>query len=124
MQTHSAPHPSAALGSQSQQDLLHEIKPSKIPSHIAIIMDGNGRWAKQRHLPRIFGHRAGISSVRDVVRACGELGIAVLTLYAFSSENWARPNTEIRALMRLLEEYLERELPELQKNHVQLRDIG
>src|SRR5262249_28654936 len=95
-----------------------------VPKHIAIIMDGNGRWAKQRHLPRVFGHRAGIASVREVVRACGQLGVQALTLYAFSAENWARPHTEVKALMRLLEEYLQRELPELQKNRVQLRAIG
>jgi undecaprenyl diphosphate synthase len=103
---------------------LQQLNRSKIPQHIAIIMDGNGRWARQRHLPRIFGHRAGIRSVREVVRACGELGVRVLTLYAFSSENWARPDTEVRALMRLLEEYLQRELPELQKNNVRLRAMG
>ena len=110
--------------SKSEQHLLHQIQPSKLPRHIAIIMDGNGRWAKQRHLPRVFGHRAGISSVRETVRACAQLGIKVLTLYAFSAENWARPNTEVQALMRLLEEYLQRELPELQKNNVRLRAIG
>lgn len=105
-------------------DLLRQIDRTKMPGHIAIIMDGNGRWAQQRHLPRVFGHRAGITSVREVVRACGELGVSVLTLYAFSCENWARPNTEIRALMRLLKEYLQREFPELQRNQVQLRAIG
>jgi len=97
---------------------------TRIPRHIAIIMDGNGRWAKQRHLPRVFGHRAGIGSVRNVVRACGELGVSALTLYAFSAENWSRPAREIQALMRLLEEYLARELAELQKNDVRLRAIG
>lgn len=108
----------------SEQDLLGQINLTKVPKHIAIIMDGNGRWARQRHLPRVFGHRAGISSVREVVRACGELGIQALTLYAFSAENWARPEAEVKALMRLLEDYLGRELPELQKNKVQLRAIG
>jgi len=112
------------VGPKAEQDLLRQINRSKIPRHIAIIMDGNGRWAKQRHLPRIFGHRAGITSVRDIVRACGALGVKVLTLYAFSAENWARPDTEVKALMRLLEDYLQRELPELQKNHVRLRAIG
>src|SRR5258706_13904699 len=109
---------------RSENDLLAGLSRSKVPKHIAIIMDGNGRWAKQRHLPRVFGHRAGISSVREAVRACGELGVKVLTLYAFSAENWSRPNAEVRALMRLLEEYLQRELPELQKNRIQLRAIG
>ncbi len=112
--------PSAA----SEQAILRELDAHKIPRHIAIIMDGNGRWAKQRHMPRIFGHRAGITSVREAVRACGELGVKVLTLYAFSSENWIRPSTEVQALMRLLEDYLQRELPELQTNNVQLRAIG
>jgi undecaprenyl diphosphate synthase len=108
----------------AEQDLRQQINPTKLPQHIAIIMDGNGRWAKQRHLPRVFGHRAGITSVREAVRACGDLGVKALTLYAFSAENWSRPNTEVSALMRLLEEYLQRELPELQKNKVQLRAIG
>ena len=87
-------------------------------------MDGNGRWAKSRHLPRIFGHRSGISSVREIVRASSDLGVQWLTLYAFSAENWARPGAEVRALMRLLQEYIVRELPELQKHHVRLRAIG
>ncbi|MFA5975610.1 MAG: isoprenyl transferase [Elusimicrobiota bacterium] len=109
---------------KQSEKVIAPIDQTRLPRHIAIIMDGNGRWARQRHLPRIFGHRAGIASVRDIVRACGELGVGFLTLYAFSSENWTRPNTEISALMRLLEEYLEKELPELQKNNVCLRAIG
>jgi undecaprenyl diphosphate synthase len=96
----------------------------KLPRHIAIIMDGNGRWAKQRGLPRLEGHRAGAESVRAIVRACGELGIEYLTLYAFSVENWNRPRTEVSALMRLLEFYLKQEIPELQKNNVRLAAIG
>ena len=100
------------------------IDKTRIPAHIAVIMDGNGRWAKSRHLPRIFGHRAGISSVREIVKACGELGVKFLTLYAFSAENWTRPSTEVQALMRLLQEYIARELPDLQKNQVRLRAIG
>src|ERR1041385_5125359 len=112
------------VAGRAHQDLRQEINPSKLPQHIAVIMDGNGRWARQRHLPRVFGHRAGITSVREIVRACGELGVKALTLYAFSAENWSRPNTEVQALMRLLEDYLQRELPELQKNKVQLRAIG
>lgn len=103
---------------------LAQIDLARLPRHIAIIMDGNGRWARLRHLPRVFGHRAGITSVRDIVRACGEMGVGFLTLYAFSAENWSRPDREVSALMRLLEEYLERELPELQKNNVRLRAIG
>src|SRR5438067_403893 len=114
----------SARSHDTEQDLLKQIQPDKLPRHIAVIMDGNGRWAKQRHLPRVFGHRAGITSVREIVRACGELGVKALTLYAFSAENWSRPSTEVQALMRLLQDYLQRELPELQKNHVQLRAIG
>ena len=87
-------------------------------------MDGNGRWAKQRGLPRIEGHRRGAESVRAIVRACGELGIEYLTLYAFSSENWKRPKAEVTALMRLLEFYLKREIAELNKNNVRLAAIG
>ena len=95
-----------------------------IPRHIAIIMDGNGRWAKQRGKPRIDGHRAGAESVRAIVRACGELGIEYLTVYAFSSENWSRPKMEVTALMHLLEFYLKQEIPELDKNNVRLAAIG
>ena len=97
---------------------------TRLPVHVAVIMDGNGRWAKSRHLPRIFGHRCGINSVREVVKACGDLGVRYLTLYAFSAENWARPGAEVQALMHLLQEYIVRELPDLQKNHVRLRAIG
>jgi undecaprenyl diphosphate synthase len=95
-----------------------------IPRHVAIIMDGNGRWAQQRKLSRIEGHRAGAESVRAIVRACGELGIKYLTLYAFSSENWKRPKLEVSALMHLLEFYLKQEIPELDKNNVRLAAIG
>src|SRR6266436_10129137 len=98
--------------------------PKKIPRHVAIIMDGNGRWAQQRKLPRIEGHRAGAESVRQIVRACGELGIEYLTLYAFSVENWNRPKVEVTALMHLLEFYLQQEIPELDKNNVRLAAIG
>ena len=97
---------------------------TNVPRHVAIIMDGNGRWAKQRGLPRIEGHRAGAESVRAIVRACGELGIKYLTLYAFSVENWNRPKPEVSALMRLLEFYLRQEIPELNKNNVRLAAIG
>src|SRR3954470_5613079 len=106
------------LASRSETPMLPTLDKAKIPAHIAVIMDGNGRWAQRRRLPRVFGHRAGIASVRDIVRACGELGISILTLYAFSSENWSRPTAEVQALMRLLQEFLQRELPELQKNNV------
>jgi len=102
--------------------MTHSLK--NFPRHVAIIMDGNGRWAQQRKLPRIEGHRAGAESVRQIVRACGELGIDYLTLYAFSVENWDRPKAEVTALMRLLEFYLKQEIPELDKNNVRLAAIG
>jgi undecaprenyl diphosphate synthase len=95
-----------------------------IPRHVAIIMDGNGRWAKERGLPRIEGHRAGAESVREIVRVAGELGVEYLTLYAFSIENWNRPKAEVTALMHLLEFYLRQEIPELDKNNVRLAAIG
>jgi undecaprenyl diphosphate synthase len=95
-----------------------------IPVHVAIIMDGNGRWAKARDLSRIRGHEEGIRSVRAIVEACGELGVEVLTLYTFSKENWRRPKTEISALWRLLIQTVKREVPELKKNNVRLNVIG
>jgi undecaprenyl diphosphate synthase len=96
----------------------------KLPVHAAIIMDGNGRWAKKRNLPRIEGHRAGIRTVREIVEAAGSLGLGYITLYTFSSENWNRPPGEVRGLMNLLAETLERELPDLNRNQVRLRTIG
>ncbi len=109
----------------SEEELLSQIKAKdNIPSHIAIIMDGNGRWAKERSQPRIFGHRAGMQSVRNVVEAAREVGIEVLTLYAFSTENWKRPKQEIDFLMRLLVEYLRKEVRELDANNVRLTTIG
>ncbi|MDI1287472.1 MAG: isoprenyl transferase [Reyranella sp.] len=98
--------------------------PSPGPNHVAIIMDGNGRWAKARGLPRVAGHRRGADAVRRVVRGAGELGIPVLTLFAFSTENWARPADEVSDLMGLLRHYLRNELEELRKNGVRLRVIG
>jgi len=95
-----------------------------LPRHVAIIMDGNGRWARQRHLPRIEGHRAGAESARVIIRAAGELGIKYLTLYAFSVENWNRPKEEVDALMKYLVHYLKTETSELNKNNVQLAVIG
>jgi undecaprenyl diphosphate synthase len=89
-----------------------------------MIMDGNGRWAKSRALNRIRGHREGVESVRDIVRACREIGIAFLTLYAFSTENWRRPQKEVSALMRLLKEFLKAEVPEMMENGIRLRAIG
>ena len=97
---------------------------SKRPRHVAIIMDGNGRWAKERGYPRLMGHRAGAESVREVVRLAGEWGIEALTLYAFSTENWSRSAQEVRGLMTLLAHTLKRESRELNKNGVRLRTIG
>lgn len=95
-----------------------------IPRHVAVIMDGNGRWAQNRGLPRVAGHRAGAESVRAITRSCGKLGVEVLTLYSFSTENWGRPEDEVEALMALLEEYLRGEIDELQGNGVRLSAIG
>ncbi len=105
---------------------LHKklIDSDKLPRHIAIIMDGNGRWAKKRGLPRVAGHREGINSVREIVKVCGELGIEYLTLYTFSTENWRRPLKEISALMQLLITTLRKEIKELNKNNVKLMTIG
>lgn len=97
---------------------------NKLPKHIAIIMDGNGRWAKARGLPRVAGHRAGIKAVREVVETCARLGIEALTLYAFSVENWRRPRREIRALMSLLEDFLAKEKDRLNQNNIRLNAIG
>ena len=100
------------------------LDPARLPRHVAIIMDGNGRWAQSRGLPRVAGHKAGVDSVRAVVRACGELGIQALTLYAFSTENWLRPKAEVDELMRLLCWALRSEVLELDKNNVRLRTLG
>ncbi|HZT76500.1 MAG TPA: isoprenyl transferase [Vicinamibacterales bacterium] len=104
--------------------LARQVNFEQLPAHIAIIMDGNGRWAAQRHLPRVEGHRAGIDSVRDVVETSARLGIEVLTLYAFSVENWKRPRTEINTLMTLLKRYLRLELNTLLKNDIRFQVIG
>jgi len=96
----------------------------KIPEHVAIIMDGNGRWAKRRGLPRVAGHRAGADSVREIVKSCERVGVKFLTLYAFSSENWKRPEKEVTALMELLEKFLRDRLPEMMEDNVRLRAIG
>jgi len=105
-------------------DLVHALDPSRLPAHIAIIMDGNGRWAGRRMLPRVAGHKAGIGPVRSTVETCARLGVKALTLYAFSVENWKRPRAEVETLWRLLRFYLRQELPELQKNDIRLQAIG
>ena len=104
--------------------LAHQVNFEHLPAHVAIIMDGNGRWAAQRHLPRVEGHRAGIDSVRDTVETSARLGIDVLTLYAFSIENWKRPRAEIATLMTLLKRYLRLELNTLMKNNIRFKVIG
>src|ERR687888_1777589 len=106
------------------EDLVRQIDRSALPAHIAIIMDGNGRWARKRGLPRGAGHRAGINAVRAVVEGSAELGIPVLTLYAFSVENWKRPRSEVTTLMQLLKEYLNKELESIHKNNIRFRTIG
>ena len=107
-----------------ETSLLDAIDFRHLPNHIAVIMDGNGRWAKKRHLPRIAGHRAGVKMAREIIEACARLKIQCLTLYAFSMENWRRPEAEVDFLMRLLREYLKRELPAIHKNNIRLRVIG
>lgn len=103
---------------------LGGLDPKKLPKHVAVIMDGNGRWAKAKGLPRVAGHKAGVESVRAITRACGELGIEALTLYSFSTENWLRPEDEVSELMRLLGWALKAETPELDKNNVRLMASG
>jgi undecaprenyl diphosphate synthase len=97
---------------------------TRLPRHVAIIMDGNGRWAQRKRKPRLFGHKAGADSVKDIVGACREIGIEFLTLYAFSSENWNRPAKEVTGLMTILKRYLESELPSMQENNIRLMSIG
>jgi undecaprenyl diphosphate synthase len=104
--------------------LARQVNFDRLPRHVAVIMDGNGRWAAQRHLPRVEGHRAGIDSVRDIVESSARLGIQVLTLYAFSVENWKRPVTEVSTLMMLLKRYLRLELDALLRNNIRFRVIG
>lgn len=104
--------------------LARQIDPSRLPAHVAIIMDGNGRWAKRRFLPRVAGHKAGVESVRSVMETAAQLGLDALTLYAFSTENWKRPRTEIDTLFRLLRYFLRQELATLMNNNIQLNAIG
>jgi len=107
-----------------EASLLERLDLARLPRHVAVIMDGNGRWAQKRHLPRIAGHRSGTQSARTTIETCARLQIEALTLYAFSVENWRRPKTEIDFLMALLREYLRKEMPLLQKNNIRIRFLG
>jgi undecaprenyl diphosphate synthase len=110
---------------RKETELYRQLDPGRLPKHIAIIMDGNGRWAKRRHLPRVAGHRAGVAAVRSTVETAARIGIGALTLYAFSEENWKkRPKSEVDFLMRLLSRYLKAEVPTLNKNNIRLEYIG
>jgi len=109
---------------REEADLLEKLDLKRLPEHLAVIMDGNGRWAERRHLPRVAGHRAGVKAAREVIETCARLKLPYLTLYAFSLENWRRPQAEVDFLMRLLREYLKRELPSIHKNNIRLLIIG
>jgi undecaprenyl diphosphate synthase len=132
--TFRAGHPSSDLpvktselwkpANRQEADLLEKLDPKLLPRHVAIIMDGNGRWAERRHLPRVAGHQRGVKAAREIIEACARLKLPCLTLYAFSRENWTRPQAEVEFLMRLLREYLKRELPTIHKNNIRLTIIG
>lgn len=107
-----------------EEHLARQVNFERLPRHVAVIMDGNGRWAAQRHLPRVEGHRAGIDSVRDIVESSARIGVPVLTLYAFSVENWKRPVSEVSTLMSLLKRYLRLELNTLLRNNIRFKVIG
>ena len=112
------------MNSSSSSSSSVELDTTKLPAHVAIIMDGNGRWAKKRLLNRINGHEKGSETVRTIVRTCRQIGISYLTLYAFSTENWQRPKTEVKALMALLKKFLQSERKEMVENNIRLRVIG
>jgi len=107
-----------------EKQALAPLNPERIPVHVAMIMDGNGRWAKQQGKPRLFGHRAGTENLRNIISACVEFGVRYLTIYAFSTENWNRPKDEVRGLLKIMSDALERELPELNRQGVRLRHFG
>jgi undecaprenyl diphosphate synthase len=115
-----------ALGPVTSEEvqLLEKLDLERLPRHVAVIMDGNGRWAQHRHLPRVAGHRKGVQSARTTIESCARLNIEALTLYAFSVENWRRPKTEIDFLMALLREYLRKEMPLIQRNNIRMRFLG
>ncbi len=113
-----------AEAGSAEEILVRRLDLAALPRHVAVIMDGNGRWARQRDRPRVEGHRAGVDAVRDIVEASAQLGLEVLTLYAFSTENWKRPRFEIWTLMNLLKEYLRRELDNLRTNGIRLQVVG
>lgn len=118
--------PDHGLGTVNAEEslLLDSLDLNRLPRHIAVIMDGNGRWAQKRHLPRVAGHQSGTKSARITIETCARLKVHALTLYAFSVENWRRPKAEIEFLMQLLREYLRREMPLLQKNNIRMRFLG
>jgi undecaprenyl diphosphate synthase len=109
---------------REEAELLGRLDVKRLPQHIAIIMDGNGRWAERRHLPRVAGHQRGVKAAREIIETCARMKLPCLTLYAFSRENWSRPQAEVDFLMRLLREYLKRELPTIHKNNIRLSVIG
>jgi undecaprenyl diphosphate synthase len=113
-----------SVENREEAELLEKLDLKRLPEHLAVIMDGNGRWAERRHLPRVAGHRAGVKAARQVIETCARLKLPYLTLYAFSLENWRRPQAEVDFLMRLLREYLKRELPAIHKNNIRLLIIG
>jgi undecaprenyl diphosphate synthase len=117
---------SSALGPLTPEEalLFEKLDLARLPRHVAVIMDGNGRWAQQRHLPRAAGHRSGTKTARSTIETCARLSIEALTLYAFSVENWRRPKTETDFLMQLLREYLRREMPLIQRNNIRMRFLG
>ena len=118
------PPKSLEPASREEARLLEGLDAQRLPRHIAVIMDGNGRWAQRRHFPRVAGHRAGVESARIIIETCARLCIPALTLYAFSMENWRRPKAEIDFLMRLLRQYLRKELPVIRRNNIRLQIIG
>ncbi len=121
---HPTPHPTIDLSELGEPDLVAQMELARLPRHIAVIMDGNGRWARRRRLPRLAGHRAGASAVHEIVETGSRLHLKALTLFAFSTENWKRPQTEISTLMSLLREYLRKELAEIHRNNIRLQILG